>query len=192
MTRFYSVLLVFCLLGTISTASATDAVLLKPHPAEVIRQGYVLGKRTVPTGERVKVVKVQGESVDVETKDGSPLTVPLKDLRMLSNARPVAAVPNVIPESSPRPKPVFHSSLDEPTVPASKRERGEEPEPTASAPATQPKSTYHSPLDDPAAPAPGSERRKVEVRCGHITKAGKPCKRMTDSPNGLCWQHGGN
>ncbi len=32
----------------------------------------------------------------------------------------------------------------------------------------------------------------VSVQCSATTKAGKRCKRMTKSPNGLCWQHGGN
>ena len=32
----------------------------------------------------------------------------------------------------------------------------------------------------------------VSVQCSAITKAGNRCKRMTKSPNGKCWQHGGN
>ena len=28
-------------------------------------------------------------------------------------------------------------------------------------------------------------------QCSATTKAGTRCKRMTKSPNGLCWQHGG-
>jgi hypothetical protein len=30
------------------------------------------------------------------------------------------------------------------------------------------------------------------TQCTATTKAGARCKRMTKSPNGLCWQHGGN
>jgi endonuclease G len=30
------------------------------------------------------------------------------------------------------------------------------------------------------------------VQCGAATKAGDRCKRMTKSPNGNCWQHGGD
>jgi len=30
------------------------------------------------------------------------------------------------------------------------------------------------------------------VQCSAITKAGTRCKRMTKSPNGKCYQHGGN
>ena len=37
-----------------------------------------------------------------------------------------------------------------------------------------------------------SIRRAVSVQCSATTKAGNRCKRMTKSPNGLCWQHGGN
>ena len=115
-----------------SVARATNTVLLKPRPAEVIRQGYyVLGKRTVRAGETVRVVKVQGDSVDIETKEGNALSVPLRDLRTLSDARPVASAPDAMPGSTARPKPVSHSSLGEPTVSASKRERGEEAEPSA-------------------------------------------------------------
>lgn len=32
----------------------------------------------------------------------------------------------------------------------------------------------------------------VSVQCSATTKAGTRCKRMTKSPNGLCWQHGGD
>ena len=35
-------------------------------------------------------------------------------------------------------------------------------------------------------------RRSESVQCGALTKKHKPCKRMTKSPNGYCWQHGGN
>jgi hypothetical protein len=34
--------------------------------------------------------------------------------------------------------------------------------------------------------------QSVSVRCSAMTKAGRQCKRMTRSPNGRCWQHGGN
>jgi len=32
----------------------------------------------------------------------------------------------------------------------------------------------------------------VSVQCSGITKSGTRCKRMTKSPNGKCWQHGGD
>ncbi|MGN6802353.1 MAG: hypothetical protein ACTHJN_10630 [Ginsengibacter sp.] len=35
-------------------------------------------------------------------------------------------------------------------------------------------------------------RRAVAVQCSAKTKSGARCRRMTKSPNGLCWQHGGN
>ncbi len=34
--------------------------------------------------------------------------------------------------------------------------------------------------------------KSVSVQCSATTKAGRRCKRMTRSPNGQCWQHGGN
>ena len=37
-----------------------------------------------------------------------------------------------------------------------------------------------------------SERKFSSVRCSGITKAGNRCKHMTYSPNGRCFQHGGN
>ena len=37
-----------------------------------------------------------------------------------------------------------------------------------------------------------SNRRTVSVRCSAITKKGTQCTRMTYSPNGKCWQHGGD
>jgi hypothetical protein len=35
-------------------------------------------------------------------------------------------------------------------------------------------------------------RRAISVQCSAKTKSGTRCKRMTKSPNGLCWQHGGD
>ena len=35
-------------------------------------------------------------------------------------------------------------------------------------------------------------RRAVAVQCSAQTQSGARCKRMTKSPNGLCWQHGGD
>lgn len=37
-----------------------------------------------------------------------------------------------------------------------------------------------------------NSRRTVSVRCSAITKKGTQCSRMTFSPNGKCWQHGGD
>jgi endonuclease G, mitochondrial len=39
---------------------------------------------------------------------------------------------------------------------------------------------------------PSSNRRIVPVRCSAITKKGTQCTRMTYSPNGKCWQQGGD
>lgn len=38
----------------------------------------------------------------------------------------------------------------------------------------------------------GSKRRTTPVQCSGTTKSGAQCKRMTYSPNGYCYQHGGD
>ena len=40
--------------------------------------------------------------------------------------------------------------------------------------------------------APGTEISEEKVQCSAFTKSGNRCKRKTKSPNGKCWQHGGN
>ena len=40
-------------------------------------------------------------------------------------------------------------------------------------------------------PAP-SEKLAVSVQCSGTTQKGARCKRLTKSPNGRCYQHGGN
>ena len=42
------------------------------------------------------------------------------------------------------------------------------------------------------APEKSSSRRTTSVRCSATTKKGIQCSHMTYSPNGLCWQHGGD
>ena len=37
-----------------------------------------------------------------------------------------------------------------------------------------------------------SIKSNKSVQCSGTTKAGNRCKRMTSSPNGRCYQHGGN
>ena len=39
---------------------------------------------------------------------------------------------------------------------------------------------------------PSSSKRSISVRCSATTKKGTQCSRMTYSPNGKCWQHGGD
>lgn len=39
---------------------------------------------------------------------------------------------------------------------------------------------------------PKDSQYAEKVQCSALTKSGKRCKRMTKSPNGLCWQHGGD
>jgi hypothetical protein len=38
----------------------------------------------------------------------------------------------------------------------------------------------------------GTRRLAIAVQCSAKTQSGARCKRMTKSPNGLCWQHGGD
>ena len=94
----YLVLLALCLCGTIPAARAADAILLTPHPAggdpPRVRAEQAHRSRR---GKRVRGVKVQGDPVDIETKGGETLSVPLKNLQMLPGARPVVAVPDATP-----------------------------------------------------------------------------------------------
>ena len=39
---------------------------------------------------------------------------------------------------------------------------------------------------------PPPPKQSSSTQCTAITKAGNRCSRMTNSPNGKCWQHGGN
>jgi len=39
---------------------------------------------------------------------------------------------------------------------------------------------------------PEHSKTGTSEQCNATTKAGNRCKRMTKSPNGRCWQHGGN
>ena len=41
-------------------------------------------------------------------------------------------------------------------------------------------------------PLRSEAKKSASVQCGALTKAGTRCKHMTKSPNGYCWQHGGN
>ena len=40
--------------------------------------------------------------------------------------------------------------------------------------------------------APTESTKSVKTQCTAITKKGTRCSRMTSSPNGKCWQHGGD
>jgi endonuclease YncB( thermonuclease family) len=43
-----------------------------------------------------------------------------------------------------------------------------------------------------APPSCTATRRAYSIQCSATTQRGTQCKRMTLSPNGRCWQHGGN
>jgi len=47
-------------------------------------------------------------------------------------------------------------------------------------------------LQQTTKPPESTKSNSGSVQCSAITKAGSRCKRMTTSPNGKCWQHGGN
>ena len=101
----------------------------------------------------------------VTTADGDPFMVALEDLRPL-------------PETSAL---VRHAAASHPTASAV-------PTPPTSRPAAKPSPS----LDAKGADGSGGARREVAVRCSHLTKKGTQCTRMTYSPNGCCWQHGGD
>jgi len=79
-----------------------------------------------------------------------------------------------------------------------RRELAAERAATATLPVAPPALRTDVPVPIPPAPranapqpAP-SERLAVSAQCGGTTQKGARCKRMTKSPNGLCYQHGGN
>ena len=41
-------------------------------------------------------------------------------------------------------------------------------------------------------PTQTQKKESQSVQCSATTKAGSQCKRLTKSPNGKCWQHGGS
>lgn len=65
------------------------------------------------------------------------------------------------------------------------------PAPSPAAPAQTSAATAPVSTASPAAPST-SGRRSTSVQCSGTTKKGTRCKHMTYSPNGLCWQHGGD
>ncbi len=171
-----------------ASAGWTDpAVLIKAYPAEIIRGHYWLGKRMVRMGETVRVQSVSGALASVKTEDGDPLTVYVADLRPIAEKPLVASVsaPVVIPAQTPAPtaapaKPDDPEPLSILSLLAAQQQTG-----AAAADAEKPKPV------EKLSPASG-ERREAAVQCSGITKKGNRCTRMTHSPNGLCWQHGGD
>lgn len=158
---------------TLSLAQSDPAVLLKEYSAQIVRGKYVLGSRIVRIGEVVTVQAVRGIHAEVTTAQNDRMVVLLADLRALPEPSPPPAAPAAKPARSPSPNFVAVPS-PVPSPPA-------EPPP---APTVQ--------TEVKAALEPIAERREVKVRCSHLTRKGKQCSRMTCSPNGLCWQHGGD
>ena len=52
--------------------------------------------------------------------------------------------------------------------------------------------TYNSDENNFYQEPPKDSQYNEKVQCSAMTKSGNRCKRMTKSPNGLCWQHGGD
>lgn len=174
----------------LTVAWADPAVLLKEYPARIVRGSYVLGKRIVRVGEVVTVQAVKGVNAEVTTADNDRLTVLLADLRTLPEPDAVQ-VANPAPRVGPQPSP-FPSASPVAAVVAVAPAVG----PGIPAPATASARPAATPIQSGSIITSGAEliaeRRAIKVRCTHLTKKGTQCSRMTDSPNGFCWQHGGD
>src|ERR1019366_1138875 len=65
--------------------------------------------------------------------------------------------------------------------------------PPTSATQSQPQqNTSQNQPQDNTSPTNNNSTQSTSVQCSATTKAGNRCSRMTKSPNGKCWQHGGN
>ena len=168
-------------------AHAENAFLWKALQYHATRNGYPMPKRILPAGSLVKVVAIHGAKADIVTPSGDNVTVSRADLHMVDEAPALvpialqtpAVATSTPPNSSPSPNQVGAG-------------------PARSSAATPPPSQSPSPNQagggggtGPARPGE-TGKQPVPVRCSHITKNGEQCSRMTTSPNGLCWQHGGN
>jgi len=65
------------------------------------------------------------------------------------------------------------------------------PTKVSSSTATQTKST-NSEINSTTNQSSSTNTQSISMQCSATTKAGTRCKRMTKSPNGKCYQHGGN
>lgn len=157
-----------------SSGGADPAVLIKAYTAEIVRGHYLLGTRVVHLGETVRVQRVDGPRAYVKTGDGDPLTVYLADLRAIPE-KPLPA-PVAASSPAPTPPPALAVVPAEPPISVLRLLGGQ---PTTEAAGEKPKHT-------------GDARREAAVQCSCLTKKGTRCTRMTRSPNGLCWQHGGD
>ena len=168
-------LLIGALLVWQATAQAGNAVVLKAHSYQTVRDGYPMPKRVLSIGTIVKVLATHGKKADITTSSGDKVSVPLADLRLLHDQesallptqitnQPLVAVipppPALLPLPSPSPSPAG--------------------------------GTRQTVADAGPAGLGETGRRPVRVRCSHLLKNGQQCSRMTTSPNGLCWQHGGD
>ncbi len=162
------ILLIGALLVWQTPVRAGNAVLLKAYSVQESRGNTYLGRRILRIGEIVKVVAIHGAKADVAMSGGGTVTVRLANLRLLPDAQEPATVTIQQPVVTPTPA-------------------NPSPSPNqAGGPAKEKLAD-----NDPARPSE-TARRTVPVRCSHLTKNGDQCSRMTTSPNGLCWQHGGN
>ena len=177
-------LLAGCLcVGAWFGVEAGPAVLLKAYPVEVIRGRYLLGRRVAYSGERVKIDSLDGPKAKVFTLDGDVLTVYCADLQLLPEPLPKAARKE---ESPPSPTPPPVPLLSAAPIPLIPDIFGTPPPASGDKPTTAKTERAGKPARETG------ERRDVSVQCGGHTKKGTRCTRMTKSPNGLCWQHGGN
>ncbi len=119
-------------------------------------------------GESVKGSFVSA-SADADTlvidKGGYTQTILLEKVRRLDFSPEVSASP---------------TNSKQPTLP-------DPPPPPPPVPARQKEATTARSVS-PSTPA----ARAVAIQCTGRTKKGGRCSRMTYSPNGRCWQHGGN
>lgn len=169
------ILLIGTMLAWQVTARAGNAVLLKAHSYQVVRDGYPMPKRILSVGTIVKVLATHGTKADIATSGGDKVSVRLADLRMLhdpgvtSSDFPITNQPLVV--ATPPPIVPWPPQSPLPNQAGGTREK----------------------VSDPGPVHPGETgRRPAAVRCRHVLKNGAQCSRMTTSPNGLCWQHGGD
>ncbi len=163
-----TILLVSVLLVWQVTARAGNAVVLKACSYQTVRDGFRMPKRILPVGAIVKVLATHGAKADIATSTGDTVSVRLANLRLLTGTpspEPVAIQPTV---GAAAPLPV--------------------PSPSPSPLPSQAAGTPDKPAERPSE----TGKRSAAVRCSHLLKNGQQCSRMTTSPNGLCWQHGGD
>ena len=168
-------LLISVLLVWQATVRAENAVVLKAHSYQVLRDGYPMPKRILPVGTIVKVLATHGKKANIATSSGDTVSIPLTALRMLHD-----------PASTPLPAQIATGPLVAviPPPPALLPPPSPSPSPAGG--------TRPVVADAGSAHSGETGRQPVPVRCSHVLKNGQQCSRLTSSPNGLCWQHGGD